>query len=177
MLVMPLTRLTKQAGDCLQGDHSISFNHLADDNEIGDLARTLDQNRRAFGEVERQRWVKSGVAQLLATVEGAASLEEYGNALLRALAPMLHSPTALLYLIDGEDGQALREIGRYGLPATDTQPTEPPPLVVQASRQRQQRQGRAAPHPAAGGGGNVEPGGRTGPAARRVSRGSAVPDV
>ena len=134
-VVMPLGRLTQQAGLWLKGEQDVHFDYVRAQDEIGDLARALDENRRVFMEIEQQRWVKSGVAKVLATVEGAATVEQYADSLLGALAPMLRTPSALLYLGDEVAGTGLRLVGRYGVPASDL--GELPPLVQQAARQRQ----------------------------------------
>ena len=134
-VVRPLGRLTQQAGLWLKGEQDVHFDYVQSESEIGDLARALDENRRVFMEIEQQRWVKTGVAQMLATVEGAATVEQYADALLGALAPMLRSPAAMLYLEEEGAGSGLRLVGRYGIPSTEG--GEPPPLVLQAAHQRQ----------------------------------------
>ncbi|MEY8879608.1 MAG: ATP-binding protein, partial [Leptothrix sp. (in: b-proteobacteria)] len=113
-VIEPLVDLTSSSARLLAGDATVRLNHTDADNEIGDLARTLDDYRRVSRDSEAERWIKTGLSDIAAALQRAQTLPDFAHALLRQLAPMFSSGAAAMYLRD-DDGDLQRHIGSWGL--------------------------------------------------------------
>jgi len=114
-VVSPIVDLTDKTRRLLAGDHAIRFGHEADDSEVGDLARSLENYRQASAEVEEQRWIKSNVSALAALLQGAKDVHELARQLLSALAPLLAIGQGAFHVLDPATGK-LHQVGGYALP-------------------------------------------------------------
>ena len=115
-VITPVVTLTGKTKRLVEGDRTVRFGHEDDRSEIGELARTLEDYRRAVEEIERQRWIKNGLTELSTLLQRAGSPDECAAGLLSRLAPMLQCGAALFYLCDEATGQAECLAG-YGLGA------------------------------------------------------------
>ncbi|GEC95507.1 hypothetical protein ZRA01_15800 [Zoogloea ramigera] len=137
-LILPLIRLTASTEQMSAGKLGAEIAHLDNKTEIGDLARALDRYRSTSTEAARQRWVRSGLADIGASLQRADTLADFAQRLFTPLMPMFGGGAAALYLCDtdactfcggwGVQEQALGERrfvlgeGLLGQAARDAQP-------------------------------------------------------
>ncbi|MCK6519787.1 hypothetical protein L6R46_32605, partial [Myxococcota bacterium] len=106
--------------------------------QVAHLARALDRYRSTGSDAARQRWVRSGLADIGAALQRADTLADFAQRLFAPLMPMFGGGAAALYLCDadactfcggwGGQEQALRERrfplgeGLLGQVARDAEP-------------------------------------------------------
>ena len=110
----PLNALTENTQRLIEGDQDVSFRLEAPLSELGDLADALDSFRLARKGIEKQRWIKAGLTDIIEHVHQADTIEDFGRELLETLCPMMGAGAALLYLRDHRSGQ-VRSIAAYGV--------------------------------------------------------------
>ena len=115
-VVTPIVDLTDKTRRLLAGDRNVRFGHQADDSEVGDLARSLENYRQASAEVEEQRWIKSNVSSVAALLQGAEDFAELAHHLLSALAPLLGIGRGAFYVVDQGRRPNCNRVGGYALP-------------------------------------------------------------
>ena len=103
-VISPLITLTGSTARMLAGETDVHFDHTDEANEIGDLARSLDDYRRVSLETEQQRWLKTHLADLADALQHGDDTTEFSQTLLNRLAPLLSCGAAALYLQE-EAGQ------------------------------------------------------------------------
>jgi PAS domain S-box-containing protein len=113
-VIVPLVTLTNQTRKLVEGDREVRFDYEDYNSEVGDLARTLEDYRHKEEEIERQRWIRSGVAEIAASLQQADTVEAFARLLLEHLVPLLQSEVAALYLRDATSG-FLRCVGGSGI--------------------------------------------------------------
>ncbi len=99
-LIEPLIRLTASTEQMSAGNLGVEIAHLDNQTEIGDLARALDRYRSTSSEAARQRWVRSGLADIGASLQRADTLADFAQRLFAPLMPMFGGGAAALYLCD-----------------------------------------------------------------------------
>ena len=93
--------------------------------ETGGLARSVDVLKQGAAAMDEQRWVKANVSRVTGALQGAASLEEFGQRLLSDLVPMLGGGVAGFYVFD-EGHSGLRRVATYGMADVSGIPTRHP---------------------------------------------------
>ena len=113
-IVTPIRALDASVNRIAAGDYdkAVPFTDATD--ETGGLARSVDVLKQGAAAMDEQRWIKANVSRLTGVLQGAASLETFGQRLLSDLVPMLGGGVAGLYVLD--DGQSeLRRVATYGI--------------------------------------------------------------
>ena len=113
-IVTPIRALDASVNRIAAGDYdkAVPFTDATD--ETGGLARSVDVLKKGAAAMDEQRWVKANVSRLTGVLQGAASLETFGQRLLSDLMPMLGGGVAGFYVLD--DGQSeLRRVATYGI--------------------------------------------------------------
>ena len=112
-IVTPIRALQSSVQTIATGQfaESVPFTRAAD--EIGGLARSIDVLKQGAEATDNQRWVKTQASLLISQLQGASSLEEFGQRLVSGLAPVLGVAVAALYLPE-QDGGRLRRVATYG---------------------------------------------------------------
>ena len=120
-IVTPIRALEASVTTIAAGDYAqvVPFTKATD--ETGGLARSIDVLKRGAEATEGQRWVKSNISVVTAALQGANSLDEFGERLLSTLVPMLGGGVAGFYIFD-EATRELHRIAGYGLPSSGTVP-------------------------------------------------------
>ena len=113
-VIFPLTDLTSQASRILINNMEAGFSYQFENNEIGDLARALEQYRIVRVEREQQRWIRNGIAKIAAIGLQYHDVEEFAHSVLSHLVAMLHCGAGAMYLRAGTDDR-VRCIGSYGI--------------------------------------------------------------
>jgi signal transduction histidine kinase/DNA-binding NarL/FixJ family response regulator/HAMP domain-containing protein len=113
-VVGPVATLTDKTQRLLAGDKGVEFGHQVDQTEIGDLARALEDFRKAEAVMERQRWIKNGLMGVVAGAQEADNLNDFARLLLQQLAPLLDAGAAAMFFRDRKVG-GLAFLGGYGI--------------------------------------------------------------
>jgi two-component system sensor histidine kinase/response regulator len=113
-IVNPIRALETSVKAIAGGDYAkpVPFTEAVD--ETGGLARSVDVLKKGAAAMEQQRWIKSNTASITADLQGATSLEDFGQRLLAQLIPVLGGGVGTFYLLKGDTG-VLKRIGAYGL--------------------------------------------------------------
>src|SRR5215813_8154860 len=109
LLIAIVVALALSAGDYAK---EVPFTEAAD--ETGALARSVDVLKRGAAAMEEQRWVNAHTVKLTGDLQGATSLEEFGQRLLSGLIPVLGGGVAGFYLVEN-DLERIRRVADYGL--------------------------------------------------------------
>ncbi len=113
-IIVPIARLRDSVESIAKGDYSRAVPFTGAHDETGELARSVDVLKAGAAAMERQRWIKSSAAELIALLQDAASVEEFGRRLSSTLVPLLGGGVGACYLVEAER-LALRQIGEFGL--------------------------------------------------------------
>ncbi|HXI72870.1 MAG TPA: response regulator [Verrucomicrobiae bacterium] len=113
-IVKPIRALESTVKAVAAGDYAqvVPFADAGD--ETGGLARSIDILKQGAAAMDEQRWVKSSAAKITADLQGATSVEEFGERLLSGLMPILGGGVAGFYLME-EKCDVLRRFAGYGL--------------------------------------------------------------
>ena len=116
-IVVPVAGLVRQAEGLARGRHSESFEWQQLDNEIGALARRLEQHRLAAIEAERDRSLKGRITALLSGFPVEQSEAEFGSYLAAELAGLCEAPAAAVLVPVATQAGALAVLASHGVPA------------------------------------------------------------
>ena len=113
-IVHPIRALQTSVESIASGEyaHAVPFTQVQE--EIGSLARSIDVLKCGAAAMEQQRWVKSNIAALTGSLQGAGSLPDFGQRLLSGLVPVLGGGAAALFILT-EDRAKLSRVASYGL--------------------------------------------------------------
>jgi signal transduction histidine kinase/HAMP domain-containing protein len=116
-IVKPIQALDSSVKTIAGGDYAkeVPFTQATD--ETGGLARSIAVLKQGAAARDEQRWVKSHVSRLTSELQGAASLEEFGQRLLSGLVPMLGGGVGAFYVFDQGAGH-LQRVSAYGVSDT-----------------------------------------------------------
>jgi signal transduction histidine kinase/CheY-like chemotaxis protein len=122
-IVMPITALETTVKAIAAGEHGRVVPFVDATDETGGLARSINVLKQGASAMDEQRWVKSNVSRMTRELQGAGSLEEFGQRFLSSLVPMLGGGAAGFYLFDRSLGQ-LPRMSAYGV-ADSASPSSP----------------------------------------------------
>ena len=103
-VVNPLANLNLSLRD-LVARKTARIGYQDDTSEIGEVARSMETYRVTVDEAERQRWVKSSVAEIGDALQGAEQPDEFGRRLLSKLVPFMGGGCGALHLFDEASGR------------------------------------------------------------------------
>jgi PAS domain S-box-containing protein len=119
-IVIPVRALETSVKAIADGEYSVSVPFTEGNDETGALARSIAVLKEGASDMEDQRWVNSVAAKLTGHLQGATSLEEFGQRLLSDIVPALGGGVAGFYIFEKNSG-GLRKFAVYGLAqATDS---------------------------------------------------------
>jgi PAS domain S-box-containing protein len=104
-VVNPLAGLNRSLRDLVERKGGARISHQEDSSEIGELARSIESYRVTVDEAERQRWVKTNVAEIADVLQGAEQPDEFGRRLLSKLVPLVGGGCGAFHLLRGADGR------------------------------------------------------------------------
>lgn len=113
-IVRPIRALETSVKTIAAGEYGREVPFTAATDETGSLARSIDVLKQGAAAMDEQRWVKSSAAKLTGDLQGAASVEEFGQRLVSGLVPLLGGGVAGFYLFEEKAGR-LRRLAGYGL--------------------------------------------------------------
>lgn len=114
-VVGPVVALSKSLQALVSGQGDLGIGYQEDRSEIGELARAMEQLRKARGEAEHRRWVAASVAELAEDLHGAEQAQEFGRRALSRLVPLVGGGFGAFHLLDEADGRYHLTSG-YGTP-------------------------------------------------------------
>jgi hypothetical protein len=104
-VINPLTTLNQNLRDLVSCKSGACVGYQEDTSEIGELARSIENYHLTVDEAERQRWVKTSVAEIADGLQGAEQPDEFGGRLLSKLLPLVGGGYGVFHLHDEADGQ------------------------------------------------------------------------
>jgi signal transduction histidine kinase/CheY-like chemotaxis protein len=104
-VVNPLARLNLSLAGLIARKTGVSIGYQNEDSEIGEVARSMESYRANVEKAERERWVKTSVAEIADALEGAEQPNEFGNRLLSKLMPLIGCGYGAFYLNHDSDGR------------------------------------------------------------------------
>ena len=104
-LSRPLARLKDSIGRIADGQLDMPIPYPDRPDELGDIARGLQQLREVYRRLEDQRWVKNQVAVISTQLQRAEHVDELARIFLARLAPLLNLSHGAIYLHDEERAQ------------------------------------------------------------------------
>jgi two-component system, sensor histidine kinase and response regulator len=110
----PVSALLSGMRKFLAGEDDVSFGTRTGNEDVDDLAASLESMRAARDELESSRWVSSRVERLLEAVRKATDIEDFARDIIAELAPMVDCGAALMFIEEGER-KDLRYLGGYGI--------------------------------------------------------------
>ena len=117
-VLKPVTAYTRIADDMAHGKLDRAFDDRHADNEIGDLGRALGALLQGAVSAEQDRWVKRHLNDLIAGAQNAQDLNQFGDAILMRMVPLLDGAMGCVYQGNATDGLSL--VARYGMSETQT---------------------------------------------------------
>ena len=118
-VVNPLVEIDASLRALIARQDGAGIGHQEDQSEIGELARSIEQYRLTVAEADRQRWVKTSLAEIADGLLGIEQPTELGGPLLSSLMPLLGGGRGAFHLFDEADGR-YHFAGGYGLEASPT---------------------------------------------------------
>ena len=118
-VVNPLVDIDASLRALIARQDGAAIGHQKDTSEIGELARSIEQYRLTVAEADRQRWVKTSLAEIADGLLGIEQPTEMGGPLLSSLMPLLGGGRGAFHLFDEADGR-YHFAGGYGLEAGPT---------------------------------------------------------
>jgi signal transduction histidine kinase/DNA-binding response OmpR family regulator len=118
-VVNPLVDIDASLRALIARQDGAGIGHQEDRSEIGELARSIEQYRLTVAEADRQRWVKTSLAEIADGLLGIEQPTELGGPLLSSLMPLLGGGRGAFHLFDEADGR-YHFAGGYGLAASPT---------------------------------------------------------
>ena len=112
-VVQPLTSINGSLRALLSGQKDVVIGYQDEASEVGDIARSLERYRQASDEAERQRWLKTQLAEVADALHQAETPEQFAQCLLSALVPLMGGGYGAFYCWQEQDNQ-LRWWGGYG---------------------------------------------------------------
>lgn len=97
-IIRPIVKLSAVIQQILQGDHDSHIAYQDNPNEIGELARSLEQYRQVTRAMDAQNWVETNIGKVVATIQQARTEAELGRGLLSYISPLLDIGYAALYV-------------------------------------------------------------------------------
>ena len=104
-VVNPLAQINVSLRDLVARKPGARIGYQDDDSELGEVARSLESYRVNVDEAERQRWVKTSVAEIGDALQGAEQPDDFGRRLLSTLMPLVGGGCGAFYLFREEDGR------------------------------------------------------------------------
>jgi PAS domain S-box-containing protein len=113
-IVYPIRDLKASVESIAGGEYDRDVPFTTATDETGELARSIDVLKAGAAAMDEQRWVNAQVARLSGSLQGAATLSEFGQRLVSGLVPMLGGGVAGFYWLEPDAGR-LRRLADFGL--------------------------------------------------------------
>ncbi len=112
-VVNPLAHLNLSLRDLVARKPGARIGYQDDPSEMGEVARSMESYRVTVDEAERQRWVKTSVAEIADALQGAEQADDFGKRLLSKLVPLVGGGCGAFHLLREDDG-LFHSVSGYG---------------------------------------------------------------
>ena len=102
-VVNPLACLNSNLRDLIARKTDVRICYQEDSSEVGELSRSMENYRVNVDEAERQRWVKTSVAEIAEALQGAEQPDDFGKRLLSTLVPLVGGGYGAFHLLNETD--------------------------------------------------------------------------
>jgi PAS domain S-box-containing protein len=113
-VVNPLAVLNLNLRDLVARKPGARIRYQDEASEIGEVARSIETYRLTVDEAERQRWVKTSVAEIAEALQGTEQPDEFGRRFLAKLVPMVGGGCGAFHLFYESD-ERFHFLAGYGL--------------------------------------------------------------
>jgi signal transduction histidine kinase/CheY-like chemotaxis protein len=113
-IVNPIHALEGSVNAIAGGDFARAVPFVQATDETGALARAIEVLKQGARLTDEQRWIKSHASTITGELQGASTLQEFGQRLLSNIVPILGGGVGSFYLCD-EAGDRLTRVAGYGL--------------------------------------------------------------
>ena len=113
-VVDPLADIDRCLKNLIAGEKGTSITHQSEASEIGEVARSIERYRVKVDAADRQRWVKTSLAETADGLLGVEQPGDLGGPLLSALVPLVGGGLGAFHLLDETDGR-YHLAGGYGM--------------------------------------------------------------
>ncbi len=110
----PFDAIEQSVRKLAQGELAVVVPHADFNNEIGNLARSVQVLQQGAQQMDDQGWIKSNLAQISNALQSADNFAGLSQTLFSQLAPLTHIGHAAFYVFE-EEAQRLRLLGGYAL--------------------------------------------------------------
>jgi PAS domain S-box-containing protein len=104
-VINPLANLTQNLTDLIGKKQGAKIGYQQETTEIGEVARSFEKYRINVEEADRLHWVKTNVAEIADSLQGAEQPEDFGKHLLSTLVPMVGGGVGAFHLFDENEKQ------------------------------------------------------------------------
>jgi signal transduction histidine kinase/DNA-binding response OmpR family regulator len=104
-VVNPLARLNLSLRALVARKAGARIGYQEDDSELGEVARSMEKYRVTVEEAERQRWVKTSVAEVADALQGTEQPDDFGRRLLSKLVPLVGGGCGAFHLRQEAEGR------------------------------------------------------------------------
>ena len=111
-VINPLAHITENLTNLIAGKRA-EIGYQNETSEIGEIARSIDKYRASVDLADRQHWIKTGLAEISETLQGAEQPEEFAQLLFSKLVPLLDGGYGAFHLFEEKDGR-FHFVGGYG---------------------------------------------------------------
>jgi len=112
-VVNPLAGLNRSLRELLARKTDVHIGYQDEESEIGEVARSMEAYRGVMEQGERERWVKSNAAEIIACLQNADTPAVFADRLLSKLTPLLDAGCSAFHLLHENDGH-FHLVGRFG---------------------------------------------------------------
>ncbi|RAU23030.1 histidine kinase [Paramagnetospirillum kuznetsovii] len=109
----PLRQLRTCMGRLAEGDLDAEVPNREGRNEMAEMARAVQVFKESAQRLDRQRWIKDGIAHLSSAVQSADTLEQFGRVALDVLAPLTDAGVGLFH-VRCDDGDRFEQVAAWG---------------------------------------------------------------
>ncbi len=113
-IVQPIQGLDVSVKAIAAGDYAKATPFTGGTDETGSLARSIEVLKQSAMAMDEQRWIKASANSITADLQGAATLQEFGQRFVSRLVPFLGGGVAGFYVYEDNSGQ-LKRFAAYGL--------------------------------------------------------------
>lgn len=104
-VINPLSHLNENLSDLIAGSKGARIGYQDETTEIGEVARSLEKYHATVEEANRQRWVKTSIAEIADRLQGVEQPEEFGRILLSSIVPLIDGGYGAVYMASEADGR------------------------------------------------------------------------
>jgi signal transduction histidine kinase/CheY-like chemotaxis protein/HPt (histidine-containing phosphotransfer) domain-containing protein/HAMP domain-containing protein len=104
-VVNPLVSLNRSLRELIAGRPGVSIKYQDERSEVGEVARSMENYRANVEKAERERWIRTSLAEISDALEGVEQPDDFGRRVLSKLVPLIGGGCGAFYLMNEQDGR------------------------------------------------------------------------